>query len=676
MFKFYLDNILVGESPEGWEDLTTTVRFDRELKGLFKTMDVSLTFWADGYDLIKTAFDTYGHCGSMKFEARQKEQPGIYTTAFIGTLFLKDIEFTEGVESNSVKCKITDNGFFARIYNNKSLKAKIYVGSSKNNVSITAAPYYRLQMFTPTTGAYITMPTGAGSERNNTAFKVFDVFKFLIAFMSDGEVDFYSDTFGPGGKYENYLITNEYIIRFCGTAGVTQELFENNFPVINFADFFTEINKQFNIGFVSSFDGSRPYIRIEEWSYLYPETINQTYDNIDIVRTKIAAEYLYGKLSVGSENILATDSSLLTFPGRVRLVGFENQEYYITGECNADTELNLVNSYIIDHNYIEDLVINGSTAAETTDDQNIVLIQAVFDSGDTYQANQSNWITGAATPLFYNEQLNSNNKLSRHLGAIPNSIALQLGIVDNTFAAETGAFPIAPFAQNSRTIAPVPINVETSDPGGNFNPSTYEYLVPNAGTYSFQGYVQTEIVNLFPGNGAPCYATCFVYADRYVGGGFGVGTLTNSQLIASLNPPPGTALTCNSIIDLNGNTTMNLNSGDIIVFRIVTEGYYNSALQVGTTIRARFGSFQCTATADGGGVYKTFDPAKYPVLRSIFKYPLTYIDFKAFIADPRGLISFKTKGNKTKYGWLEDLKMKNFRQEASFTIITTKTLGT
>ena len=137
MVKVVINGIEIVETPEGWEDLTTTLRMDKELKALFEIMDISLTFYFDGYKMLKAAFDANGYCFSYPAQILHQDETGNYIPIYDGTLFFKDIDFTEGIEGFSAKCTFTDNSFFAKIYNNRNIKAKIYVGRSKSDVVIT-----------------------------------------------------------------------------------------------------------------------------------------------------------------------------------------------------------------------------------------------------------------------------------------------------------------------------------------------------------------------------------------------------------------------------------------------------------------------------------------------------------------------------------------------------------
>ena len=43
-------------------------------------------------------------------------------------------------------------------------------------------------------------------------------------------------------------------------------------------------------------------------------------------------------------------------------LGFDEEEYFVGGQCNLDVNLDLVNRWIIDSNVIEDTVVNKNTS--------------------------------------------------------------------------------------------------------------------------------------------------------------------------------------------------------------------------------------------------------------------------------------------------------------------------
>ena len=205
MVKVLINGVEVNECPVGWQDFTTTLRIDPELRLFMELADTPLTFLHEGYRLLKAAFDANGYCFSYPIQVLREDETGQYLPIFDGTLFFKDIEWQEGALYYA-KCTLTDNSFFAKIQNNKNLKAKIFVGKSKSGLDIDYTHYGRIRFFNPTTGTYYSHLTGTGYERNDVGFRVYDLLEFLVAYMSDGEVDFVSDYFSQGGIDEGAMV--------------------------------------------------------------------------------------------------------------------------------------------------------------------------------------------------------------------------------------------------------------------------------------------------------------------------------------------------------------------------------------------------------------------------------------------------------------------------------------
>lgn len=641
MFRFYIGFTLINSHPEGWEDMITTVRFDKELKGLFQIMDTTLTFYGDGHDLLKSRFETYGYGHKETFEIRKMLDDGNYYPVFSGLIFLKDVEFTEGTLGTFAKCQIQDNSFYAKIFNNRNLKAKVYAGKSKNNIDITPALYYRMNYFNPATGNYVALYSPTGSNvRTTTCFKVYDVLRYMVDFMSDGTVNFTSDIFDAGGAYENYYISNGYLARFATPGGTTQELFQDNWDELSFTDILQELNIEFNTGFIISYNGATSTIRIEEYNYLFQETLSDSLPDCEKITHKAASEYLYGSVDVGSE--IVTDEPYLSFPASIRLVGFEKQTYILQGEANNDRVLNLVNKWIIDSNTIEDLVVNYNTCP-TSYDRTFLLIQATPDTGNIVKADQSNWLTGAATPVFYNETLNSNNKLTRYLGAIPNSIAMALSVADNTFSASN------PNQLFTGTYNPANYSVELSDPNNNYDPSGKFYTAPTSGVYTF------TLSGLITSFGVTCLPKIEAWIDIYDAADTpGIDTPITSTDISTLN---GSLSSQCVNIPFLFSRAFNLVATNKVAMRLVLNS--RNTLKAGSV-------FSVSSTADGGGTYKAYDPLDYPIVRStVSDYPFDITRYLDFVSNPMGQMSFNIANGKVYYGNIEEFKYRLYKEEIS-----------
>jgi len=654
MVKVLINGVEVNECPVGWQDFTTTLRIDPELRLFMELADTPLTFLHEGYRLLKAAFDANGYCFSYPIQVLREDETGQYLPIFDGTLFFKDIEWQEGVEGYSAKCQLTDDSFFAKIYNNRNIKAKIYVPRSKSDVAITYASYGRIRFFAPSTGTYYSHLTGAGYERNDVGFRVYDVLRFLVAYMSDGEVDFISDFFSVGGVGEGAMITCGIVPRFTSGAigtGLTVELFEENFPDLSFAEVFKELDKVYNLGIVAGYNGAAPFIRIEELAYLRPNTTLQNMPNVEQLKRKTALEYLYAKLLIGSTTTI--DESFLSYIGSLRLVGWNEEEYVLVQGCNTDRELNLVNDWIIDSNTIEDNLINPTTAPQSNDNK-IMLINCIYDISSDRDAVQSNWLIDPPPPYYYNELYNNENKLQRYLGGIPAPIAAYLNTDADRFLVSTTAtygIPGPPLIHD-----PVPFDDDSTlpnfDSGGNFDPTAtnYDYTVPVTSIFSFvfNGRLmilasQRLIVRM------ECWDATYT-------------TLKSGALIYDDTPPVGVLDFVNSFATFYAEIT------DKIKLTITIDTGGAADLYLGAT-------WECTSVGANGGIFADYDPRDYPIIRNQFDYPMSFSEFRALKANPLGLLSFGVANSKTYFAWIEEVKYKHFQPQSSFTLISNEKIN-
>ena len=662
MVKVYINGIEIIETPEGWEDITTTLRMDKELKVLLELFENPLTFYEDGYRLLKATFGAFGYCFSYPVIIYREDELGQYLPIYNGTLFFKDIEFAEGVNSGDfyAKCQFTDNSFFAKIYNNRNIKAKIYVPKSKSVVDITAAQYGRVKFFDPTTGTYYPHLTGAGYERNDTAFKVYDVLRFLVDFMSDGQVDFISDYFSAGGVGEGAMITCGIVPRFTPSAvgtGLTQELFNQSFPDLSFADVFKELDKVYYLGVRAGYDGARPFIRIEDNAYLTPNTILQNLPNVERLKRKTAVEYLYAKVTFGSS--IVTNETFLHFPSYIRFLGVKEEEYVIVQDCNTDRELNLVNDWIIDTNTIEDLVVNATTVPITNDSE-IILIDCVYDASTDQDAKQTNWLAGTP-PYYYNELYINSNKAQRYLGGIPSSIAANLGNADETFTAESSnPDPTFPFYYDNggQPELLIKCDVELTDPSSRYNNASFYYDASTTGVYSFYGLVKMELLNL-AGSTVLNNRSSLVLRRTDSSNVF----ISDTEIAFQLTQLPAIANT-SQIISFSGTGSVVLNSTDRCYLYLKVDG---DLVNYRVYINNQYG---CIATSNGGGIYKDYDPRDYPIIRNQFDYPMSFKEFRMLRNQPLGLLSFGVNDSQTYFAWIEEMRYKHFQKSSSFTLIS------
>ena len=181
MMKFLLDD-LEFDSPKGWDEIETSIKRDYEYNSVLSNQDTEVTFTGDAYEYLSSKLNSDGFCTKVKFVIQYSSDDITYKTLLRGNLFLSDCEFNE--RTCEVTCKIEDNSYFAMINNNKSLETNPLSAQSKNGVAIQAPPVYAVDFLD-----IITL----GVSRNVNCYRVYDLFKYLIDFMSDGKLQFKSD---------------------------------------------------------------------------------------------------------------------------------------------------------------------------------------------------------------------------------------------------------------------------------------------------------------------------------------------------------------------------------------------------------------------------------------------------------------------------------------------------
>lgn len=672
MYRYFLDNTLIDE-PEGWDELTTTIKRDRTVKGLLKLRDVTLTFKGSGYDYLKATIDSTGHCAEVAIRIEEFDGAN-WLYDFEGRIFVSDIEWYEF--RHECKTKITDNSYNARIYNNRDIGVVPTAEVSKNFIPLAPIDVCDLTIFHPDTGVNVAYPA--------KCFRLRDVFDFLVRFMSDGDVNFATDYFGASGTFPDIVLTTGYAIRKA-YLNMTSSEFSQNIQPISFKSLFESTDKLFNINFSVDESVSPPVLRIENDGYFRTQNQLISIDNIDEVTTKTAVEKLFSKVKFGSSDV--ANYPALSFIESIKFAGFNQEEYYTLGQCNIDTELDLRNNLITSSNVIEYML---EFPSDTLYDNKWVVISAESTGATTFNATKTNWI-GVSSYVFYNQLLNNSNVADRYLGGVPNSIAQAITYQDSSFSSlNTWTQTTADTVYNTPvTYEPFGFNYEVSDVSGNYNPSTYHYSAPASGVYSFNvslpTMVQTyeEVLSSANVNKLLLQVSLVVYDSL----GFGVNpALYEVRLIDEYLIPVTPALApIGYFIDFvqsyynSSSAVLNLNAGETVVVKVVhtpvpyasTSGFY-SGIKAWTK---NLGVFSCTASSTGGGIYQTYNPEDYPVFTHEFKYPLTKAEFNILSTDPKGLINFRVNAEQYKQGWIDNLKYNHKDGLATIKLISSKTLN-
>lgn len=650
-YKYYLDGNLISE-PMGWDKFVTEIKRDKEMKSIMVTRDLSLTFGAHEYDYFTTKIDSVGYCAESEILIYRTSDETNWDLFHKGNIYLTDISFDE--KRKECTAKIQDDSFYSYINNNFSVGGYIYSDKSKNGVTIIPPTPEYVKFTELSTGNFIPANT-AGFEYK--CYFVYDVFKYLIDFITDGKVQFQSQTFDVGGIYHNYVITTGYVLRYSvqngwngaiNPAGVNQSQFNSSFPQINLKDFFDEMHKRFNLIYWIENSGVNPIIRIE--SEQFARTINPTplaNVYIDELIHEVDNEFLYSNVAMGS-GATEEQTPFTLFPQTLNLVGFKDEEFAVTGQCNLDNTLQLKSNYIHDTNVIQDCTEQGWASVFTNEyDNELFVINVEFVTqvigGVTFtwwQAVVSNWLSNT-TPIYYNEQLNNFNIIQRFFNGIPTALAQYTGLGDNTFKAYAPTwFGGIPNVINQPIVFPQDFAPNGFDPNNNYDVLTNRYYSPFEGIFSFQ----ITIGNIFSDG---------VYTGTQSNTIFGV------IIYDSLNVQQGVVyqnLTASGA-GYFSNVVLSFNPVYMGIGWYAQVGYlWNNLSPYPSPDELDYLTFECISAGNSGEINYS-NPDKTPFVKYSFKIPMDYAELKLIENNIRGMIPFRRfKDLGTRYGWIKSIR--------------------
>lgn len=639
--RYILDGIIINELPEGWEKRVTTINNDRDLKGRLVTEDATLTWYADGYVYIKSIFDN-DIVGEIAIEIQNDAlHNGTWVTSYEGILKMPGCQFN--IAPNYVKTKIEDDGFYSRINNNKSIKTTVNNGRSKNDVEIDVAAPLLLNCFDPVDGTF------GYSQR--TCYSIDECFRYMIDFVSDGEVGYVSDTFfvdlTTPGEYAKFVIIRGIELRLGNTN-------TDVFLELDFKTLYKEVDKKFNIGFRMERINGKPTMRIEKESWFYQNSPSVQFNNLRDINRTVDADFLYSAIELGS----STTELVGDFPEDVRWLGFYDEQFYLLGKSNIDRVLDLKSDWIISSNVIGDVVVNN---ADSYDDD-IFIIEINNFTG--VLASATNWLS-STPPYYYNENLINQHVTDRWLDGIPSSIVAQLGIADYRFRAiDTNSYSVY--------IVPYAAGVNDYSSHRQFSDDyTQPYQFDPSNSYgdgTAQGTPVTQAKSRYTAIAGGIFSFVAHWTYIVYDNGIGMAVLPYVEFVRynSLNV---IVETVRNYGDHDNNITYHLyvahsfalNSGDYIIVRT---GFQTISLgpvgaQRGAITQSLQGSwFMCTFTSlDKGGEYTTTQIINQRYMNYSAKdVPVTEEQVAIIIEDTAQPVWMNVDGNNNYKGWIDKIK--------------------
>lgn len=604
MIQIYLDGTLY-ENPNGWENLQDRVFYSEDISGYVNELAGNLIFYGGAYAYLRSKFDT-GICESVTVQINEACADSIYKKIFDGLIFISDVEW------NIVKCSATvqvvDNSYIAKIYNNKAIQAVLGITRSKNNIDITS--YSNEQ-----TNISLLASNGGAGVTNASGFRIYDAFRFLVGFMSDGTMEFVSDFFniatGTDQAATMSVIMNGEEVRTGGSTVLRK-------ASISFEELYKDVNKTFNIAFSFEEVAGVMTMRIEPKSYYEQATeVNYFEYPADIIQ-QLPQQKLYAKVKFGSSQVVTPQP----FLPDLNFYGTQQEEYHLLGTCNSEAELNLrLETLITDTNIIQDLVDNGTN--EAYDQNNFLIVCAALNVAQLTPKPGS-----GGTEFYYNDLISNYRVAQYWSGNLANSIAIWLeSQPDNFYAGRTGT------AQTITTTLPYGVaavfnNDSTApftDPGGNYNNGTGRYTAPIAGVYTFNTHIDFSIVSPISPD------VVRIYFLRYDA----ANVLQEAVLKQTFNQPSGTDI----VHDFS--QSFALEATDYVVVSIFGEG----TLNIDST-------FQSDAI-QGGGVVQEYSFTEFSVIENEFTHNIDCQSWADFKADIFRTFTLKHENGIIK-GWIND----------------------
>jgi hypothetical protein len=645
---FTLDNIPVSDAID-WSDLQSSLKRNDELNLLVLDQQGNITFDKDGYTYIIDKVENDGFCTFVQLNVYDYCEEGSPIEIVKARLYLSDVTIDE--YNCQVQCKITDDSFFALINNNKSIKATVSAGTSKNGVAITAAESAnKIEIFEPPSDS---------TSRTLYGVRVYEAFRFLIEFMSDGTIGFASNTFDDDTLWKGLYITSGYKIRNADQTETPP------LPPFSFAELFKEINNRIPIGILIENPFTNPVVRIESLDYFYANATTFEFANIEQIKTRFDTQKLYSKVKFEQPNYYDPASS--TFPADIKFRGWKEEEFHVLGQCNIDKTLDLTVDWSCSSNDFE-----TSMGGNEDYDDKLFLIDAVYDTDNDAYNVPTNFLGLSPAQYYPNERLTNAIISTRLLGGVPNTIAAFFGnIGDGIFYAYLGASQTYNSSGND-VFDPTGFDQTLTNVGGYYdNVTNFRYDAPESGSYNFKCNINIDIT-------AQVSAPVILWQLRLQRYDVG-GTLIESKdaFIPNFTSTfTGIKYYSNSVIGgfnigLGVTTNFVLNLGDYVTVRF--DKNLGGAGDIDYTIVGGNQTyFECYNNTVGGGEFQVYDTDDFPIQIHEFEYKMSIADFQNIQANSKNSYGFYTNIDRIRYGWISELKYNHYKGVAQVKLITDK----
>jgi len=640
MLEFILDGVAVTE-PKGIRDVTHRIYFNEALNGYLEQFDGPIEFYGSDYATLRRRFFNDG-CAVVPIEVRNGQD------SYLGNIFLNDAEWMP--DKSMVRCEIVDRSFLSLIDNNKEIKAYLNVPRSKNDVDISAFTV------TQTDLSFGENETGIGlnpTPADRSGVRVFDAFRFLVAFMSDGQIGFVSDYFNPETNPANPTEPRNPTL-ITGQEARTAD--GDEWPYISFQELFEDINKLYNISFSMEVVSGVPTMRIEPTAYFRQSSATLAMPNAKDVEQQSEATSYYALMKFGDSESVDEDG----FYPPATFAAWEREEYHLGGQCNTQEILDLqLKTLIINPNAIMSVLPTSTqnVVNPPSEDYDEDIFLVIFD-GNNQTVNSVDPLNAAGR--YYNSRLRNFEVANRWGDGVPFPIFQFLGSNLNGARA---------FRPTSYTPTYVTINVLNVASAIVFPDTTFPNGFDPNGNMSFTGaslQVGTTPPNtpVFSSNGATIYtspvAAFYSVSFRIV---------TNSEVFGSVsivvyddvNPAEQQVYDFGALNFQNGVYT---SEGSQMIFLPLN---WRVAIVCRNTASILQGSF--FQVGDLFEITKTYNPETNYLLKSTVRYPIPSDWWRQFRNNWHQRIQL-TYNSGQAFGYVRDIKRPIYSGDADVEIVS------
>lgn len=707
-FKFYIDNQLTDQ-PDNDTELITTITRDRELGGMFVTQEVTLKYSANptlqpgtisGFAYLKSVFDA-GSCNEVQVVIYDEVSPVETYRVYTGVIKVPSMRVAD--QQVSLDSKIDDNSFYSYIKNNGNVKFSLYATKTKNGLTIAPPQIYTLDLFQSEPFAWLST-----LGYYYFGYRIYDVLRFIVPAISDNKVTFYSDylqNFGSPPGETNNPIELFIIDGFALSHNNTQPSVQVSFNQI-VKELFKLKNTFF---FIDQTDPDNPVLRLEHISWFFLGTTVLSFVEPLQVTTSVDATKLYGTVKVGAAYNPGGAAAVYSWITGTSYYGWDEETYTPLGQCNLDTELDLINEFFITSNSVNDQLIG----AVDSNNDSLFLIEGADIDTTAFTANAVDYTTYSSDPAtkrFYNIGLNNVNKLNIHgsnfHSALTNTQVSGSDVCriatgqDEFILDQTPGSGLVSTFTTPVSVEPITFADELGpnlyDPGNNFDNLAYYYTVPVDGNYSFGVNLDLEALNL-----KECLNT--ISLPNLVGTftqQFGVqvtirikaysdntfATLVDSSSIMYQITQNGTYTYGLSLISdlITGNAVRVETSIQWCVFFpdlfgstpatvafISAAGIcaYTSAEPKGQIVNLSTSIFECNGTPDGTAIVSQPALALFKNKVKEFQDDIPPTDFRTMLSQPFGSYQL-IKDGVTTSAWIEQVRHNNWTGRSQIKLIT------